>query len=55
LIFQDQMVVGVNMLVFNPSGDLVEGAAKMEAQAVRIDPQNSGSSQAYVPNTEVSA
>lgn len=55
MIFQDQMVVGISMLVSNPSGDLGEGIAKMEAQVARIDPQNFGSSKAYIPNAEVSA
>lgn len=49
------MAVGVNMLVSNPSGDLGEGTAKMEAQVTRIDPQNFGSSTADILNATVSA
>jgi hypothetical protein len=49
------MFVSVDMLVFNPSGDFGEDTAKMEAQIARIDPQNSGTSKADVPNAGVSA
>ncbi len=49
------MIAGINALVSNPSGDLGEATAKMQTQVTRIDPQNSGSSRACIPNTEVSA
>lgn len=49
------MVVGIQLLISNPSGDLGEDTGKMKAQVVRIDPRNSGGSKACIPNAEVSA